>query len=242
VEPGSTACTWITAIIEAHAILDVEKYRQSCEIIPPLRFHHSIEATAETPDIATRPSMAPSPKCPAMRKYKPGLTRATDALSRDEVRTFDEASPLRPTDFDPREEPQPTLVQNGATVSPCSSTKPSKQMEMSQRQFVVFLHAKTQRIIISPPQRRAVRRDGVRRSSNYGENGQPGDVKPGLLRPSNVKEFRCTSIFATATCKMSKLRARACAGAFAQASRHSETREPPINLAVLHPIPPIKCS
>src|SRR3954471_15729779 len=77
-------------IIEAHAILDVEKYRQSCEIILHCANHITIEATAETQDMYSAIDGAIAKIAQQMRKYKTRLTRGHRTRQRDEVRHFDE--------------------------------------------------------------------------------------------------------------------------------------------------------
>src|SRR5690349_8152658 len=73
-------------IIEAHVILDVQKYRQFCEIILHCANHISIEATEELPDMYAAIDGAIAKVAQQMRKYKTRLMRGHRSRNRDEVR------------------------------------------------------------------------------------------------------------------------------------------------------------
>lgn len=136
-------------IIEVHAILDVEKYRQSCEIVLHCANHITIDATEETQDMYAAIDGAVAKVAQQMRKYKTRLMRGHRARQRDEIRHLDEQVLSLPEDFESHEEPQPTVVQTERyPVKPMFLDEAVLQMEMSQRQFVVFLNANTQRINI----------------------------------------------------------------------------------------------
>lgn len=136
-------------IIEAHAILDVQKYRQSCEIILHCANHITIEAADELPDMYAAIDSATAKIAQQMRKYKNRLMRGHRSRQRDEVRHLDEQVLTVPEDFDSHEDPQPTVVQTERyAVKPMYVDEAVLQMEMSQRQFVVFLNAKTQKVNI----------------------------------------------------------------------------------------------
>jgi putative sigma-54 modulation protein len=136
-------------IIEVHAMLDVAKYRHSCEIVLHCANHITIEAADETSDMYAAIDGAIAKVAQQMRKYKTRLMRAHRTRQRDEVRHFDEQILNVPADFDDRDEAQPTIVQTERyPVKPMFLDEAVLQMQMSQRQFVVFLNAKTQKINI----------------------------------------------------------------------------------------------
>lgn len=136
-------------IIEAHAILDVQKYRHSCEIILHCANHITIEAAEEVQDMYAAIDGATAKIAQQMRKYKTRLMRSHRSRQRDEIRHLDEHVLNVPEDFHADEEPQPTVVQTERyPVKPMFVDEAVLQMEMSQRQFVVFLNAKTQKINI----------------------------------------------------------------------------------------------
>jgi len=136
-------------IIEAHAILDVEKYRQSCELVLHCANHITIDAEEETTDMYAAIDGAVSKVAQQMRKYKTRLMRSHRARNRDEVRHFDEQVITVPVDFQERPEAEPTVVHTERyPVKPMYVEEAVLQMEMSQKQFVVFLNAQTQKINI----------------------------------------------------------------------------------------------
>ncbi len=136
-------------IMEAHAILDVQKYRQSCEIILHCANHISIEASEETDDMYAAIDGASAKIAQQMRKYKTRLMRTHRTRQRDEVRHFDEHVLELPDDFEKEESTQPTVVQTERyPVKPMFVDEAVLQMQLSQRQFVVFLNAQSQKINI----------------------------------------------------------------------------------------------
>jgi putative sigma-54 modulation protein len=136
-------------IIEAHVILDVAKYRQSCEVILHCANHITIEADAETDDMYAAIDAAVTKVGQQMRKYKTRLGRTHRSRHRDEVRHMDEQILALPDDFTESAVAQPTVVQTERyPVKPMYVEEAVLQMEMSPRQFVVFLNAQTQKVNI----------------------------------------------------------------------------------------------
>ena len=136
-------------IMEAHAILDVQKYRQSCEIILHCANHITIEAAEETDDMYAAIDAAVTKVGQQMRKYKTRLGRAHRSRHRDEVRHFEEQVLALPSDFSESEVAEPSVVQTERyPVKPMFVEEAVLQMEMSERQFVVFLNAKSQKVNI----------------------------------------------------------------------------------------------
>jgi len=136
-------------IIDAHIVLDVQKYRHSCEIILHCANHLSIEATDETSDLYSAIDGAIAKVGQRMRKYKGRMMR-THRPRRGEVKHFrEEILELPETFADDAEESEPTVIRTERyAVKPMHVDEAVLQMEMSQRQFVVFLNAKSEKINI----------------------------------------------------------------------------------------------
>jgi putative sigma-54 modulation protein len=135
-------------IIEAHVILDVEKYRQFAEIILHCNNHITLEATAETTDMYASIDSAIDKIAQQMRKYKTRIMRS-HRPRRSEIQHFREEILTVPDDFEHREEIEPQVIQTERyPVKPMYVDEAVLQMEMSKRQFVVFLNAKTEKINI----------------------------------------------------------------------------------------------
>ncbi|MHA3773836.1 ribosome hibernation-promoting factor, HPF/YfiA family [Verrucomicrobiota bacterium sgz303538] len=135
-------------IIEAHVILDVQKYRQSAEIILHCSNHITLDATTETDDMYASIDGAIDKIAQQMRKYKTRILRS-HRPRRQEVRHFEEQVLSVPEDFEVHEEIEPQVIQTERyAVKPMFVDEAVLQMEMSKRQFVVFLNAKTEKINI----------------------------------------------------------------------------------------------
>ena len=167
-------------IIEAHVILDVAKYRHSAEIILVCSNHITIEAREETNDMYAAIDAAVDKICRQMLKYKTRLLKK-HRPRKDIVKHLEE----------PVLEPEPVMLNtrngNGAhddhdgdgevhhhpvvrseryPVKPMYIDEAVLQLEMSTRQFLVFLNARSSRMNVL-----------YRRKS--------GDF--GLIEPSNGK-------------------------------------------------------
>jgi putative sigma-54 modulation protein len=135
-------------IIEAHVIIDVQKYRQIAEVILHCSNHITIEASAETSDMYASIDGAVDKIAQQMRKYKTKILRS-HRPRRQEIRHFDEQVLSVPEDFEHMEEAEPSIIQTERyPVKPMFVDEAVLQMEMSKRQFVVFLNAKTEKINI----------------------------------------------------------------------------------------------
>lgn len=134
-------------IIEAHAILSVEKYRQSAEIVLICSNHITIEASEETNDLYAAVDAAVDKIARQMRKYKTRLMRQ-HRPRRDVVEHLDEHL-LSADGFDDENEPamEPTVVQTERfPLKPMFVDEAVLQMEMSNRQFLVFQNARSERV------------------------------------------------------------------------------------------------
>ena len=147
-------------IIEAHVILEVEKYRHRAEIVLVCANHITIEATEESSDLYASMDQVISKIARQMRKYKTRLLRAHRPRGQESIRYLDEQV-FDPEAFDvldeaavtakgyvetpPKEEPE--IVQTEKyPVKPMYVDEAVLQMEMSARQFIVFLNAKTEKV------------------------------------------------------------------------------------------------
>jgi putative sigma-54 modulation protein len=132
-------------IIEAHVILNVEKYRQAAEIVLICTNHITIEASAETDDMYASIDQVISKIAQQMRKYKTKIMRQ-HRPRKEAIHHFDEQV-LSVDGFDDHEESEPTVIHSEKyPVKPMFVDEAVLQLEMSSRQFVVFLNAKTEKV------------------------------------------------------------------------------------------------
>jgi putative sigma-54 modulation protein len=135
-------------IIEAHVILDVEKHRHFAEIIMHCTNHITIEASSETDDMYASIDAVTAKVAQQMRKYKTKILRSHRPRG-ESIRHFDaqvlEVGPA----FHETEESEPTVIKTERyPVKPMFVDEAVLQIEMSNRQFVVFLNAKSEKINI----------------------------------------------------------------------------------------------
>jgi len=132
-------------IIEAQVILDVQKFRHAAEIILHCNNHITIEASEETDDMYASIDGVIAKIARQMRKYKTKIMRQ-HRPRRNEVQHFDEQV-LGVDGFDAHEESEPQVLQTERyPVKPMFVDEAVLQLEMSNRQFVVFLNAKTEKV------------------------------------------------------------------------------------------------
>lgn len=135
-------------IMEAHVILDVEKYRHHAEIILVCGNHITIEASAETNDMYASIDQAVTRIAQQMRKYKTKIMRQ-HRPRRQEVRHVEEQVLSIDDEFEVHEETEPSVVHTEKyPVKPMFVDEAVLQLEMSSRQFVVFLNAKTEKVSV----------------------------------------------------------------------------------------------
>jgi putative sigma-54 modulation protein len=135
-------------IIEAHVILDIEKYRQYAEIVLHCNNHITLEAAAETSDMYASIDAAIDKIAQQMRKYKTRILRS-HRPRKHEVRHFAEQVLSIPDNFVDIEEVEPQVIHTERyPVKPMFVDEAVLQMEMSKRQFVVFLNAKSEKVKI----------------------------------------------------------------------------------------------
>ncbi len=133
-------------IIEAHVILDVEKHRHFAEVILHCNNHITIEASHECDDMYASIDGVIDKIAQQMRKYKTKILR--NHRPRGFVKHFDEHvfAPLNEA-FAEIEEHEPEVIKTERyAVKPMFLDEAVLQIEMSTRQFVVFLNAKSEKI------------------------------------------------------------------------------------------------
>ena len=132
-------------IIEAHVILGVEKYRHWAEIVLVCSNHITIEAREETDDLYAAIDQVTNKIARQMRKYKTRLLRR-HRPRRDEVRHLEEQILHRePTEQD--EHAEHAIVRTERyPVKPMYVDEAVLQLEMSTRQFLVFMNARNSRV------------------------------------------------------------------------------------------------
>lgn len=136
-------------IIEAHVILDVQKYRQSAEIVLHCNNHITIEASDETDDMYASIDGALSKIARRMRKYKTRILRSHRPRKEGSIRHFEDHL-LNLEGFQEHEDNEPQKIQTEKYhIKPMFVDEAVLQMEMSKaRQFLVFQNAQTEKLNI----------------------------------------------------------------------------------------------
>jgi putative sigma-54 modulation protein len=135
-------------IIEAHVILDVEKHRHFAEIILHCTNHITIEASEETDDMYASIDGVAAKTAQQMRKYKTKILRSHRPRGQS-IRHLDEQVLELSPAFHETEGAEPEVIKTERyPVKPMFIDEAVLQIEMSSRQFVVFLNAKTEKINI----------------------------------------------------------------------------------------------
>lgn len=135
-------------IIEAHVILEVEKYRHSAEVILVCSNHITIEACEETNDMYAAIDAAVDKVGRQMRKYKTRLMRK-HRPRHDIVHHLEEhVLEAEPVELDGEEDGahHPVVRSERYPVKPMFVDEAVLQLEMSHRQFLVFLNARSSRM------------------------------------------------------------------------------------------------
>jgi len=135
-------------IIEAHVILDVEKHRHFAEIILHCNNHITIEASHETDDMYASIDGVAAKIAQQMRKYKTKILRNHRPRGQSIRHIEEQVLELSPA-FHEQEESEPEVIKTERyPVKPMFVDEAVLQIEMSNRQFVVFLNAKTEKVNI----------------------------------------------------------------------------------------------
>ena len=135
-------------IIEAHVILEVEKYRHSAEVVLVCSNHITIEACEETDDMYAAIDAVTDKVARQMRKYKTRLMRK-HRPRKDIVQHLEEhvlhAEPVELNGEDDGVH-HPVVRSERYPVKPMFVDEAVLQLEMSTRQFMVFLNARSSRM------------------------------------------------------------------------------------------------
>lgn len=137
-------------IIEAHAILEVEKHRHIAEIILVCSNHITIEAREETTDMYAAIDAVADKVQRQMRKYKTRLMKKhrprTDIVHHLEEHVL-EPEPIEMQDGLEDGAHHPVVKSERYPVKPMFVDEAVLQLEMSEnRQFLVFLNARSSRM------------------------------------------------------------------------------------------------
>ncbi len=135
-------------IIEAHVILEVAKYRHSADIVLVCSNHITIEACEETDDMYAAIDAVVDKVARQMRKYKTRLMRKH--RPRKDVVQHLEEQVLHPepeeAENDSEHHEHAIIRTERFPVKPMFIDEAVLQLEMSHRQFLVFLNARSSRL------------------------------------------------------------------------------------------------
>lgn len=135
-------------IIEAHVILDVEKHRHFAEMILHCNNHITIEASHECADLYAAIDGVIVKITQQMRKYKTKILRNHRPRGQD-IRHLEEQVLHIEEQFHEIEESEPTVLKTERyEVKPMFVDEAVLQIEMSNRQFVVFQNARSEKVNI----------------------------------------------------------------------------------------------
>ncbi len=134
-------------IIEAQVILDVQKYRQIAEVILHCASHITIEASAQSNDLYAAIDEAMAKVAQQMRKFKTRIMRQSRP-KHAQVKTFNEKiiEVASSTEEHPIEVEPKVVETEQYQVKPMFVDEAIVQLEVSDREFVVFTNAKTEKV------------------------------------------------------------------------------------------------
>ncbi|MDQ3118071.1 MAG: ribosome-associated translation inhibitor RaiA, partial [Verrucomicrobiota bacterium] len=135
-------------IIEAHVILEVQKYRHSAEVVLVCSNHITIEAREETDDMYAAIDAVVDKVARQMRKYKTRLMKK-HRPRKDIVKHLEEhVLEQEPVEIEGDENGahHPVVKSERYPVKPMFIDEAVLQLEMSHRQFMVFLNARSTRM------------------------------------------------------------------------------------------------
>jgi putative sigma-54 modulation protein len=131
-------------ILDAHVILDVEKHRQTAEVVLHCGNHIVIEARAESEDLYASIDEVIAKVMRQLRKAKTKIQRHQPrALQPYEV-DMRVLSPLA-EEHEEHAEPEVVMTEKFA-VKPMFVDEAVLQLQLSHRQFLVFLNARTEKV------------------------------------------------------------------------------------------------
>ncbi len=135
-------------IIEAHVILEVEKYRHSAEVVLVCSNHITIEACEETDDMYAAIDAVTDKVARQMRKYKTRLMKKHRPRKDIGHHLEEHVLEAEPVEMDGEEDGahHPIVRTERYPVKPMFVDEAVLQLEMSHRQFIVFMNPKTSRM------------------------------------------------------------------------------------------------
>ena len=147
-------------IIEVQIIMDVQKYRHTAEVVLHCSNHITLEASAESNDMYVSVDEVVDKIARQMRKYKTRLMRQhrprkhtirhleETVLRWEWVDGLEESPETGTASSKPEPDPSdPSVVQSEKyPVRPMFIDEAVLQIEMSSKQFLVFLNAKTEKV------------------------------------------------------------------------------------------------
>jgi len=132
-------------IISAHVILDVEKYRHRCEVVLACTNHIHIEAHEESENMYASIDLCMDKLARQMRKYKTKILRHHRYRKQEVVHL--EEHVLTAEGLGEHEEAEPKVIHKEKfMVKPMFPDEAVLQLELSPRQFLVFLNPSTDQI------------------------------------------------------------------------------------------------
>jgi len=134
-------------IIDAHVILEVQKYRQRCEVVLNCANHIRIEAEDESDDMYASIDLSVSKLTRQMRKYKTKLQRHQPHRKQKVMHLEEQV--LSAEGLDEHEEAEPQVIHKETfELRPMFPDEAVLQLELSPRQFLVFLNPATDQVNI----------------------------------------------------------------------------------------------
>jgi putative sigma-54 modulation protein len=135
-------------IIEAKVILDVEKNRQRAEVILFCANHITIEASTESEDLYASIDETVSKIARRMRKHKTRLLKS-HRPRKQTIRHLEEQVFSGDLPISEEEEVEPLIVhKENYRIRPMFTEEAIMDMEISERNFLVFQNAKNERLSI----------------------------------------------------------------------------------------------
>ncbi len=132
-------------IIDAHVILDVEKHRHRCEIVLVCTNHIHIEAHEESDNMYASIDVCMDKLARQMRKYKTKIQRHHRHRKQQIIHVNEHV--LTAEGLEEHEDSEPKVVHKGKfALKPMFPDEAVLQLELSPRQFLVFLNPNTEQI------------------------------------------------------------------------------------------------
>lgn len=131
-------------ILDAHVILDVEKHRQTAEVVLHCGNHIVIEAKAESEDLYASIDEVMAKAGRQLRKAKTKIQRHQPR----ELKPYEvDLRVLSPLEDEHEEHAEPEVVMTEKfAVKPMFVDEAVLQLQLSTRHFLVFLNARTEKV------------------------------------------------------------------------------------------------